>query len=213
MGADKRCVPARVDWKDKRVACCCQAAALSFPALVQRRESAVVSYHGEFRLGMAFIRSTRHLDCAAQENTRNCELPWWRSGGFFRESWFWVRPSLDITDMIIVPSGFLEAVFGQRGYTVTIVPNIIDLSRFAARAPEDRRGCNDFPHIVVTRNLEAIYDNATAIRAFASVKENYPNARLTVAGAGPEKTCWKTSSVNWVCRMPFDSPGASITMR
>ncbi|MBX3629701.1 MAG: glycosyltransferase family 4 protein [Nitrosomonas sp.] len=107
---------------------------------------------------------------------------------FFRESWFWVRPSLDITDMIIVPSGFLEAVFGQRGYTVTIVPNIIDLSRFAARAPEDRRGCNDFPHIVVTRNLEAIYDNATAIRAFASVKENYPNARLTVAGAGPEKT-------------------------
>ncbi|MCP5250247.1 MAG: glycosyltransferase family 4 protein [Burkholderiales bacterium] len=106
---------------------------------------------------------------------------------FFQKSFSWVKPSLDITDAIIVPSGFLEAIFAQRGYTARIVPNIIDLSRFSARSVEQGQGSDDFPHIVVTRNLEAIYDNATAIRAFALVKKNCPNARLTVAGAGPEK--------------------------
>lgn len=106
---------------------------------------------------------------------------------FFQKSFSWVKPSLDITDAIIVPSGFLEAIFAQRGYTARIVPNIIDLSRFSARSVEQGQGSGDFPHIVVTRNLEAIYDNATAIRAFALVKKNCPNARLTVAGAGPEK--------------------------
>ncbi len=115
----------------------------------------------------------------------------YRGGGaetFFQKSWFWVKPSLDITDAIIVPSGFLEVVFGQRGYTATIVPNIIDLSRFTAGSSEDRRDYGDSPHIVVTRNLEAIYDNATAIRAFAIAKKSFPNARLTVAGVGPEKS-------------------------
>ncbi len=109
------------------------------------------------------------------------------AGAFFRKSWFWVKPSLDITDTIIVPSGFLEAVFGQHGYTAKIVPNIIDLSRFTAASSEDRHSRSDCPHIAVTRNLEAIYDNATAIRAFAIVQKNCRNARLTVAGTGPEK--------------------------
>jgi L-malate glycosyltransferase len=109
---------------------------------------------------------------------------------FFQKSFSRVKPGLDMTDAITVPSGFLEAVFAQRGYTAKIVPNIIDLNRFSARSVEQGQGggCEGFPHIVVTRNLEAIYDNATAIRAFAFVKKNYPNARLTVAGVGPEKS-------------------------
>ncbi len=55
---------------------------------------------------------------------------------FFQKSFSWVKPSLDMTDAIIVPSGFLEAIFAQRGYTARIVPNIIDLSRFSARSVE-----------------------------------------------------------------------------
>ncbi|WP_256250604.1 glycosyltransferase family 4 protein [Nitrosomonas sp. Nm51] len=109
---------------------------------------------------------------------------------FFQKSWRWIKPSLDRTHAIIVPSGFLEAVFGQYGYAAGIVPNIIDLSRFSVRPQTDGDGTDwtDAPHIVVTRNLEAIYDNATAIRAFQIVKQSVPRARLTVAGAGPEKT-------------------------
>ena len=107
---------------------------------------------------------------------------------FFQKSFRWVRPSLERTDVIIVPSGFLEAVFAQFGYATRIVPNIIDLSRFSVRSRREKTDWADAPHIVVTRNLEAIYDNATAIRAFHIVQQSVPGARLTVAGAGLEKT-------------------------
>ena len=40
----------------------------------------------------------------------------------------------------------------------------------------------------MTRNLEEIYDVATAIRAFSIIQATYPGARLTVAGTGPELT-------------------------
>src|SRR5947207_3056973 len=41
------------------------------------------------------------------------------------------------------------------------------------------------PHVVVTRNLEPIYDIPTALRAFATIRNQYPDARLSVAGSGP----------------------------
>ena len=40
-------------------------------------------------------------------------------------------------------------------------------------------------HLLVARNLEPIYDNETAIRAFSIVNREYPEARLTIAGSGP----------------------------
>ena len=110
------------------------------------------------------------------------------AASFFQKSFFWVKPSLLKTDMIIVPSGFLEGVFKERGFSSGIVPNIVDLSRFSAEMGQtsvaNKMGS---PHIVVTRNLEPIYDNATAIHAFRIVKDNFQNAHLTIAGVGPEK--------------------------
>ena len=41
-------------------------------------------------------------------------------------------------------------------------------------------------NILVARNLEPIYDVGTAIRAFAIVRRERPDARLTIAGDGPE---------------------------
>jgi glycosyltransferase involved in cell wall biosynthesis len=43
------------------------------------------------------------------------------------------------------------------------------------------------PHIVVTRNLEWIYDNETAIRALALVRQQFPDCRMSIAGIGPEQ--------------------------
>jgi glycosyltransferase involved in cell wall biosynthesis len=106
---------------------------------------------------------------------------------FFDGAFFWIRPSLRQTDAIIVPSGFLEAVFGKRGFPVGIVPNIIDLSRFRPRDRFADPSKIDFPHIVVTRNLELIYDNATALRAFNIIRRTFPSAKLTLAGSGPER--------------------------
>lgn len=83
----------------------------------------------------------------------------------------------------VTPSGFLQRVFSQYGLSAEVIPNVVDLSRFA---PAAARSFGDAPHIVVTRHLEAIYDIATAIRAFARVKRLFPRAQMTVAGSGPE---------------------------
>ena len=103
---------------------------------------------------------------------------------FFSKALAWVRPTMTQADAIVVPSGFLESVFARRGWRARIVPNIIDLGRFhAARCS----GSSVAPRILVARNLEPIYDNATALRAFHIVRQSFPEARLTVAGSGPER--------------------------
>lgn len=83
----------------------------------------------------------------------------------------------------VTPSVFLQRVFARHGLSAEVIPNIIDLSRFKPMRP---RSFGDSPHIVVTRNLEPIYDIPTAIRAFALVKNLYSGATMTVAGSGPE---------------------------
>ncbi len=84
---------------------------------------------------------------------------------------------------LVVPSGFLKGVFSGFGMASEVVPNIIDLSRFYPRAL-DRQGSL---HLLVARNLERLYDNETAIRAFEIVRIKYPQARLSIAGSGPDE--------------------------
>jgi glycosyltransferase involved in cell wall biosynthesis len=104
---------------------------------------------------------------------------------FMRKAQAWVRPSMLRADAVIVPSGFLEQVFGKYGVATTVVPNIINLERFAA-APAAAAATESQPlRVLVARNLEPIYDNATALRAFAIVLAKHPDAQLVVAGSGP----------------------------
>lgn len=65
----------------------------------------------------------------------------------------------------------------------TIVPNVVDLARFK---PADMLPDGP-PHLVVARNLERLYDNATALRAFAQLRARHLDARITIAGTGPEE--------------------------
>lgn len=84
----------------------------------------------------------------------------------------------------IVPSPFLQRVFAEHGLDAAIIANVIDLRRFsssAARVPHSA------PHLVVTRNLEPIYGVSVALDAFARVRKAIPEARLTIAGVGPER--------------------------
>ncbi len=106
---------------------------------------------------------------------------------FFDKDFSWVKPSLRQANAIIVPSGFLEAVFRKRGFLTSIVPNIIDLSHFSVETGTRVVSKADSPHILVTRNLELIYDNATALRAFSIVRKLFPTSRLTITGSGPER--------------------------
>ncbi|EHR71981.1 glycosyltransferase [Burkholderiales bacterium JOSHI_001] len=90
---------------------------------------------------------------------------------------------LQSAQLRVTPSVFLQRVFARHGLDAQVVPNIIDLARFIPRGPA---AFGQSPHLVVTRNLEPIYDIPTALRAFALIRERFPAARLTVAGSGPE---------------------------
>ncbi len=93
-----------------------------------------------------------------------------------------VRLSMRRVAWLIVPSAFLQEVFARYGMPAAIVPNIIDLRRFHPRTAR----CDGSAHLVVARNLEPLYDNASAVRTFQIVLAQYPGAQLTIAGSGPD---------------------------
>ncbi|SFW29884.1 glycosyltransferase family 4 protein [Nitrosovibrio sp. Nv17] len=105
---------------------------------------------------------------------------------FFERSFAWIGPSLRRASAIVVPSAFLEEVFGKWGFPVHVVPNIIDLDRFPGGVGRPMPLKAAAPHLVVSRNLEPIYDNATALRAFDRIRRVFPAATLTIAGTGPQ---------------------------
>jgi glycosyltransferase involved in cell wall biosynthesis len=101
---------------------------------------------------------------------------------FFATSFSRVKPILSRASAVVVPSRFLASVFARYGVSVQIVPNIVDVARFSRRTDTPA-----VPHLVVTRNLEPIYDVETALRSFALVRGRRVDARLTVAGTGPSE--------------------------
>lgn len=106
-------------------------------------------------------------------------IGWWRKtpviinyrGGeaetFFNHSWRWIRPTVTKAAFIVVPSSFLEKVFARRSVPTKIVPNIINLECFYPGNHHKK----DYLHVLVARNLEPIYDIATALQAFALLKK------------------------------------------
>lgn len=98
-----------------------------------------------------------------------------------------VAASLSRAALLTVPSAFLQRVFAAEGFDAAIVPNVVDLDLFRFRA-DDGLHVHAAPHVVVLRNLEPVYDNASALRAFALLRARWPHARLSVAGSGPELT-------------------------
>ena len=93
-----------------------------------------------------------------------------------------VRRTLHCATRLIVPSGFLKDVFARHGMAADVVPNVVDLARFHPAAQ-----LSPAPNLIVARNLEAIYDNGTALRALALVCRECAGARLLVCGTGPEE--------------------------
>ena len=81
----------------------------------------------------------------------------------------------------VVPSRFLAGVFAGFGINATIIPNVVDLSRFCFRARTPPQ-----PRLLCTRNHESIYNVACTLRAFRLVQDRCPAASLTLVGDGAE---------------------------
>jgi glycosyltransferase involved in cell wall biosynthesis len=95
---------------------------------------------------------------------------------------FRVHPWLRRVHRIVVPSTYLQKVFAQHGYHVQVVRNIIDTSFFHYRERNQLR-----PRLLSNRNLEAHYGIGATLKAFALLRKQWPQARLTVAGYGSER--------------------------
>ena len=65
-----------------------------------------------------------------------------------------------------------------------MVPNILDTARFY---PPSEKSPRSVAQILVARNLEAIYGIDIAIKVLQQVLEQRPDARMLIAGSGPEK--------------------------
>jgi glycosyltransferase involved in cell wall biosynthesis len=101
---------------------------------------------------------------------------------FLRRSSGLVRATMRRAAQLVVPSRFLQQIFGEHAMTAEVVPNIVDTLRFSPA-----QTLPDTPRLIVARRLEPIYDNATALRAFVSVLAAFPRAQLVLAGDGPEE--------------------------
>ncbi|MBV2127701.1 glycosyltransferase family 4 protein [Arsukibacterium indicum] len=102
---------------------------------------------------------------------------------FLQQQQRWVLPTLRKATIIVTPSSFLQGVFAEYQLKCRIIANIVDTAIFYGELKDSLATA---PHIVVTRNLEAIYDIGSAIRAFAIINKQLPGSRLSIAGSGPE---------------------------
>ena len=89
------------------------------------------------------------------------------------------RYTLRTVDRNVVPSRFLQAVFGDYGIDAQVIPNTIDHGRFPFRVRDPLR-----PRLISTRNFEPLYDIECTLRAFQLVQARFPDASLMLVGSG-----------------------------
>lgn len=85
-------------------------------------------------------------------------------------------------DAIVVQSDYLVDVFARFGMRARAIHNFVD-----ADAQPWRRRAPLRPLFLANRNFQKHYNVASVLRAFALVRERVPEARLAVAGDGPER--------------------------
>jgi glycosyltransferase involved in cell wall biosynthesis len=98
----------------------------------------------------------------------------------------WARtaiPVMRLADAVVVPSGYLVDVFARVGLRACVVANAVEFDQFPFRERKPLR-----PVFLSNRNLEAHYNVACVLRAFAQIQRSYPDARLLVAGEGTQRS-------------------------
>lgn len=94
-----------------------------------------------------------------------------------------IHPWLKLVDEIVVPSDYLRRVFTSYGYRARVIHNTIDTERFRYRVRAPLR-----PRFLSIRNFEWYYGVEQTILAFALLKSRYPDATLSIVGAGSQET-------------------------
>lgn len=93
-----------------------------------------------------------------------------------------VKPVVRLADATVVSSGWLVDVFARHGLDARAIFNHVELDDFKFRERRPLR-----PVFLSNRNFDPIYNVPCVLRAFALIQKKYADARLTVAGDGPQR--------------------------
>jgi glycosyltransferase involved in cell wall biosynthesis len=91
-------------------------------------------------------------------------------------------PTVRLCDVLIVPSPYLVRVFETFGLPAKPIFNLIETDRFCFRERPVLR-----PVFLSNRNFEKHYGVDRVLRAFSTIQKQIPEARLIIAGDGPER--------------------------
>lgn len=89
----------------------------------------------------------------------------------------WTRRVLKRATALAAPSEFLAESFRELGFHIRVVPNVIDLSRYGFRERN-----NIEPKLLWMRSFHHIYNPGMAVEVLDLLRQEYPNAKLTMAG-------------------------------
>jgi L-malate glycosyltransferase len=89
----------------------------------------------------------------------------------------WVRRVLGRAAIRVAPSGFLAAALADLALEIAIVPNVLDLDRYAFRQRSTLA-----PRLLWMRSFEPAYNPTLAIETLARLRDRHPAATLTMAG-------------------------------
>lgn len=97
----------------------------------------------------------------------------------------WARTALPVIrmcDATVVPSLWLVDVFASHGLKAHAIFNHVELEAFRFRERKPLR-----PVFLSNRNFDPIYNVPCVLRAFSLIQRRVPEARLMVAGDGPQR--------------------------
>jgi glycosyltransferase involved in cell wall biosynthesis len=83
-------------------------------------------------------------------------------------------------DEVVVPTPYLVDVLNEFGLRAAVVPNLADVSQFRYRARRPTR-----PRLICPRGFSPYYSIDVVVKAFAEIKQAYPEATLDLVGQGP----------------------------
>jgi glycosyltransferase involved in cell wall biosynthesis len=98
-------------------------------------------------------------------------------------NWPISRSTMRLATRILVPSPYLADVFARYRLSASVIPNFIELGSIRWRARRALR-----PRFFTNRGFEAHYNVANVLRAYARIERERPDAQLTVAGDGPQRS-------------------------
>jgi L-malate glycosyltransferase len=90
----------------------------------------------------------------------------------------WVESVMLRADLVLAPSDFLAETFRDWGIDVRVIPNVLALDNYEYRLRTPLR-----PRILWMRTFHEHYDPVAAVRCFARVVAEVPDATMTMGGA------------------------------